>query len=39
VLASVNDPTLEQALVVPSFRECLEHPNCDAGVKKAKFPQ
>jgi tetratricopeptide (TPR) repeat protein len=39
VLASVNDPTLEQALVVPSFRQCLDHPNCDAGMKKASFPQ
>ena len=32
-LASVNDPTLEQALVVPAFRKCLEHPNCDSSFK------
>lgn len=35
ILAGVNDPTLEQALVVPAFRECLQNPNCDAGVKNA----
>ena len=34
-LASVNDPTLEQALVVPGFRKCLENPNCDASFKTA----
>jgi tetratricopeptide (TPR) repeat protein len=37
VLASVNDPTLEQALVVPSFRECLENPNCDSTMKNASL--
>lgn len=37
VLASVNDPTLEQALVVPSFRQCLEKPNCDLGLKNASL--
>jgi tetratricopeptide (TPR) repeat protein len=34
-LASVNDPTLEQALVVPVFRKCLENPNCDSSFKTA----
>jgi len=34
-LAGVNDPTLEQALVVPAFRKCLENPNCDASFKTA----
>ena len=34
-LASVNDPTLEQALVVPGFRKCLENPNCDSSFKTA----
>jgi tetratricopeptide (TPR) repeat protein len=34
-LASVNDPTLEQALIVPGFRKCLENPNCDATFKTA----
>lgn len=37
VLASVNDPTLEQALVVPTFRQCLQNPNCDAGFKNASL--
>jgi len=27
-LASLNDPTLEQALVVPAFRKCYEDPTC-----------
>jgi len=35
VLAGVNDPTLEQTLVVPTFRECIQSPNCDAGLKNA----
>lgn len=39
VLASVNDPSLEQALVVPPFRECLQNPNCDAGMKNASLLQ
>jgi len=34
-LASVNEPTLEQALVVPRFRKCLENPNCDSRFKTA----
>ncbi|HEX6806029.1 MAG TPA: hypothetical protein VF133_20310 [Terriglobales bacterium] len=34
-LANVNDPTLEQALVVPAFRKCLQNPNCDASFKAA----
>jgi tetratricopeptide (TPR) repeat protein len=35
VLASVNDPTLEQALVVPTFRQCIQTPTCDAGLRNA----
>jgi predicted Zn-dependent protease len=27
-LANFNDPTLEQALVVPAFRKCYEDPTC-----------
>jgi len=27
-LANLNDPTLEQALVVPAFRKCYEDPTC-----------
>jgi tetratricopeptide (TPR) repeat protein len=27
-LANLNDPTLEQALVVPAFRKCYEDPAC-----------
>lgn len=36
-LAGVNDPTLEQALVVPAFRKCLENPNCDSSFKTASI--
>jgi len=32
-LASINDPSLEQALVVPAFRKCYEDPNCSGNVK------
>jgi len=35
VLASVNFPTLEQALIVPPFRQCIQSPNCDASMKNA----
>lgn len=34
-LANVNDPTLEQAMVVPAFRKCMTNPNCEAGFKNA----
>ena len=34
-LASVNEPSLEQALIVPGFRKCLERPNCDSHFKTA----
>jgi tetratricopeptide (TPR) repeat protein len=34
-LANINDPTLEQALVVPAFRKCLQNPNCDASFRSA----
>jgi tetratricopeptide (TPR) repeat protein len=37
VLASVNNPTLEQALIVPPFRQCIQNPNCDAGMKNASL--
>jgi tetratricopeptide (TPR) repeat protein len=37
VLAGINTPILEQALVVPAFRECLQKPNCDAGMKNASL--
>jgi len=32
-LANLNDPTLEQALVVPPFRKCYEDPSCSGNVK------
>jgi len=35
VLAKLNDLSVEQALVVPSFRKCLQNPTCDVGVKDA----
>ena len=28
ILVNLNDPTLEQALVVPGFRKCYQDPNC-----------
>lgn len=35
LLASFNDPTVEQALVVPAFRKCLANPTCNASVRDA----
>lgn len=35
VLAKLNDPTVEQALVVPAFRQCLQNPTCHVRVKDA----
>jgi tetratricopeptide (TPR) repeat protein len=35
VLARFNDPTVEQALVVPAFRQCLQNPTCNVSVKAA----
>jgi len=32
-LANLNDPSLEQALVVPTFRKCYADPSCSGGVK------
>jgi tetratricopeptide (TPR) repeat protein len=32
-LANLNDPSLEQALVVPTFRKCYEDPSCSGSVK------
>jgi tetratricopeptide (TPR) repeat protein len=32
-LANLNDPTLDQALVVPGFRKCLENPSCDTSMR------
>ncbi len=34
-LANFNDPTVEQALIVPAFRKCLQQRNCDLAVKNA----
>jgi tetratricopeptide (TPR) repeat protein len=36
-LANTNDPTLEQALVVPTFRKCYEDPACSSNLKSASF--
>jgi tetratricopeptide (TPR) repeat protein len=33
MLANLNDPTLEQALVVPAFRNCLQQASCDRLLK------
>ena len=38
-LAERNDPTLEQALVVPAFRRCYRDPACDTNFKNASLPQ
>jgi tetratricopeptide (TPR) repeat protein len=32
-LANLNDPSLEQAMVVPPFRKCYEDPSCSGSVK------
>lgn len=34
-LANLNDPTLEQALVVPAFRKCMDTPSCSGNAKTA----
>ncbi|MGA7079955.1 MAG: hypothetical protein WBQ43_03015 [Terriglobales bacterium] len=35
VLSNLNDPTLEQALVVPALRQCAQDPACGAKVSSA----
>jgi len=34
-LANFNDPSVEQALVVPALRKCLANPTCNVGMKDA----
>jgi tetratricopeptide (TPR) repeat protein len=34
-LTNLNDPTLEQALVVPAFRKCSDTPSCSGNAKSA----
>jgi len=36
-LANLNDPTLEQALVVPGFRKCVQDPSCNSTVKSVSL--
>ncbi|HUK88752.1 MAG TPA: hypothetical protein VLZ81_00020, partial [Blastocatellia bacterium] len=36
-LTNLNDPTLEQALVVPAFRKCYADPTCNGDVKSAQL--
>ena len=38
-LANLNDPTLEQALVVPGFRTCYQDPSCSGNIKKGEEQQ
>ncbi|HET7440363.1 MAG TPA: hypothetical protein VFJ47_03610 [Terriglobales bacterium] len=38
-LANFNDPSLEQALVVPSFRTCYQDPNCSGNIKSGEKDQ
>jgi Tfp pilus assembly protein PilF len=35
LLSNLNDPTLEQALVVPAFRKCAQDSSCNSNVKTA----
>ena len=36
-LTNLNDPTLEQALVVPAFRKCSDTPSCNGNAKSASL--
>jgi tetratricopeptide (TPR) repeat protein len=36
-LTNLNDPTLEQALVVPAFRKCSDAPSCNGNAKSASL--
>lgn len=38
-LANFNDPTLEQALIVPSFRACYNDPSCSGNTKSGEAEQ
>jgi hypothetical protein len=37
-LENLNDPTLEQALVVPAFRKCSQDPACSAKTASEEKP-
>ncbi len=37
ILANMNTPTMEQALVVPSFRKCMQNSSCDKNLKTASL--
>lgn len=37
ILANFNEPTLEQALVVPAFRKCYDTPACSGNAKAASL--
>jgi tetratricopeptide (TPR) repeat protein len=36
-LVNLNDPTLEQALIVPAFRKCGDTPSCNGNAKSASL--
>ena len=36
-LADLNDPTLEQAIIVPAFRKCIQNASCDSIIKTASL--
>ena len=36
-LATLNDPTLEQAMTVPAFRKCLENSSCDSSAQTVSY--
>ena len=38
-LSNLNEPTLEQALVVPAFRKCFEDPACNGSLNAGSTPK
>ena len=36
-LANLNDPTLEQAMIVPAFRKCYQDPACGGSLRDASL--
>ncbi len=35
--ANLNDPTLEQALIVPPIRKCIQNPSCVSSIQKVSY--
>jgi len=36
-LVDLNDPTLEQAMIVLAFRKCIQNASCDSIIKTASL--